>query len=354
MYEGMTYETILGRMLDKIPDELDKRESSIIYNALAPAAAELTLLYIEFDIIFNETFGDTASRDYLIRRARERGVVPYSATYAIAKGEFSPASVAIPIGSRFSLDDLNFEVTKLIRPGEYELTCEQSGSTGNNVSGTLIPIEYIDGLETAMITSLLVPGDDEESTENIRNRYFETFETSPFAGNEKDYIQRTNAISGVGGTKVTPAWDGGGTVKLTIIDSELAPASVTLIDAVQEAVDPTKDGEGKGIAPIGHVVTVDTASEVAINILAKMTFYEGYSFAGQKEAIERAIQSYIDELRANWANEPYLIIRISQIESRLLELEGVLDISDTRLNGVAENVSLGGNEIPKLGSVVND
>ena len=41
MYEEVTYESILERMLEKVPDNMDKREGSIIYDALAPAAVEL-------------------------------------------------------------------------------------------------------------------------------------------------------------------------------------------------------------------------------------------------------------------------------------------------------------------------
>ena len=37
----MTYEEILQRMLGRVPNTIDKREGSLIYTALAPAAAEL-------------------------------------------------------------------------------------------------------------------------------------------------------------------------------------------------------------------------------------------------------------------------------------------------------------------------
>ncbi len=56
MYENITYEVILQRMLDRVPNNIDKREGSIIYNALAPAAVELQNMYIEFDAILNEAF----------------------------------------------------------------------------------------------------------------------------------------------------------------------------------------------------------------------------------------------------------------------------------------------------------
>ena len=38
MYEDMTYEHILQGMLNRVPDDIDKREGSVIYDALAPAA----------------------------------------------------------------------------------------------------------------------------------------------------------------------------------------------------------------------------------------------------------------------------------------------------------------------------
>ena len=37
----MTFDYIMNRMLESVRDTVDKREGSIIYDALAPAAAEL-------------------------------------------------------------------------------------------------------------------------------------------------------------------------------------------------------------------------------------------------------------------------------------------------------------------------
>ena len=44
MYEEVTYEEILERMLERVPDDMDKREGSLIYDALAPAAIELQIM----------------------------------------------------------------------------------------------------------------------------------------------------------------------------------------------------------------------------------------------------------------------------------------------------------------------
>lgn len=352
-YEHITYETILENMLDRVDDRYDKRESSVIFNALAPAAVELAHLYMEFDIILTETFGDTASRDYLIRRAAERGVTPYPATHSVARGEFTPSAIEIPIGSRFSLDDLNYKVIEKESNGVYKLECEQLGSVGNDVSGTLVPIDYVEGLATATLTELLIPGEDEEETESIRERFFATFDTKPYGGNKKDYKQKTNSIAGVGSTKVTPIWNGGGTVKLTILDSDYNKASGTLISKVQKKIDPSKLGDGLGIAPIGHIVTVDTATDVPINIHLNLTFDDTYSFATLETTIEDVIKDYLLELRKDWSNQPHSIVRIAQIDTRILQVEGVIDIVDTKINGSNVNYQLEPYEIVKFGGVTN-
>lgn len=351
MYENVTYEEILNRMLSRIPNNIDKREGSIIYDALAPAAVELQLMYIEFDVILKETFGDTASREYLIRRAAEKGIIPYPASYAILKAESTPTNIDIPIGARFSLNDLNYEVISKIQDGEYQIQCETIGSAGNSYSGNMIPIDYIDGLETIAITELLIPGEDEEETESIRNRYFETFNTSPFGGNIADYIQKTNAINGVGSTKVTPVWNGGGTVLITILNGQYGKASSTLIATVQNEIDPSPQGQGYGIAPIGHTVTVRTADEVTINIKTTITCQEGYTFSGLLSDITAAMEEYLLEIRTVWADESNSVVRISQIETRILNITGIIDVTGTKINNVASNLVLGAYEIPVLGVI---
>jgi len=91
MYEQMTFERVLQRMLSAVPANVDKREGSILYDALCGAALEMANLYLELDVILNETFADTASREFLIRRAAERGLnVP-----DMGKGDTLTVAVAI-------------------------------------------------------------------------------------------------------------------------------------------------------------------------------------------------------------------------------------------------------------------
>lgn len=113
MFEEFTFTNLMNRMLDRIPDDMDKREGSIIWDALAPAALELETSYTIMDYIVLQCFGYTAERPFLILRAAERGLEPYPATNAVLKAVFTPSNVSV-IGKRFNIGQLNFTVSESI------------------------------------------------------------------------------------------------------------------------------------------------------------------------------------------------------------------------------------------------
>jgi len=365
MFENQTYQVILQRMLDKVNEwaseqgiTIDTREGSLIRTALSPAALEIQQMYIELDEVLNESFADTQTRDFLIRRCKERGITVEPATAAIRKGEFN---IDVPIGSRFSLNTLNYIVIAKIENHVFQLRCETAGTVGNLESGDLIPIDYIDGLTSAVLTDVLIPGEDEETTEHLRARYFNSLKSQAFGGNIQDYVEKTLALDGVGGVKIYPVWNGGGTVKVVFLNSEFQIPSATLIDAVQTALDPIpNNGLGLGITPIGHIVTVEGVSGETVNITTHLTFESGWDWDAVKPYVEQAIDSYFHDLATewdsvNWRNDPTatLTVRISQIETRLLGVQGILDIENTTLNGQAQNLPLNVNSIPVRGMVNN-
>lgn len=397
MYENTTYEGIRDRMLARVPDKFDKREGSVIWDTHSPTAIELQILYLELDVILKEAYGDTASREFLILRCRERGIYPHEATKAVLKGVFVPSTIDVT-GQRFNIGDINYVVTEKIADGEYQVQCETSGMIGNQYLGNMIPMEYIKGLQTAELTEVLIPGEEEEETEDLRKRYFDSFDENAFGGNRADYLEKTNGIPGVGRTKVTRVWNGdispsdmiptetvenwyeevkgsvngevkhwldsiyhaakekklttGGTVRLTIINSEFGIASDALIKTVQDTIDPENDaGDGYGLAPIGHVVKVESATAKKIIIKTTLTFESGFGWENLQGSLEEAVSAYLLELRKEWADVSYLIVRISQIDNCLLRVPGVIDVQDTLLNGAKNNLNLGANEIPVLGGV---
>lgn len=352
MYESMTYEVIMQKMLERVPDTFDKREGSIIFDALAPAAAELAQLYIELDVVLNQTFADTATFEYLEKRCAERGIYRMPATCAVVQGKFTPASVDV-MGQRFSCGIYNYKVTEATdEAGVYHLTCETGGEAPNAVLGQMIPIRYISGMQTAEITEILIQGEEKEDDEALRKRYFDSIQSQAFGGNIADYKAKTKAIDGVGGVKVTPVWNGGGTVRLTVISSDYSAPTKILIDKVQETIDPVESqGKGKGLAPIGHVVKVDGVIESGIDITTVITYEAGWSFTESQGYIEDAIGEYFLSLAKTWEDSNGLVVRISGVEQKILSCPGVIDVENTLLNGESRNLQLGLYEIPVRGEL---
>ena len=348
MFDDLTFEYFLESMLERVPNSFDKREGSIIYNALAPAAAEMSELVILLSIFYDESYVDTASYNYLVRKCKERGITPKDATNAIVKGEFN---IDVAIGSRFSLDNLNYVVTEKVSTGVFKLKCEDTGPIFN--LGKLIPVEYIEGLETAQLTEILINGEYDEDEESLRKRYYDSLESEAFGGNISDYKEKVNKLQDIGGVKVYPVWNGGGTVKLVLINSSYDTPSTELINQTQEKIDPIQNqGKGLGVAPIGHIVTVVGVEKISVNINTNITYQDGWNFEELKSSIEQTIDYYFKELNKTWADKENLIIRVSQIETRLLDLEGVLDIENTTINGNASNLTIDKDSIVTRGDIV--
>lgn len=403
MYENMTYEALLKRALSRVPTGIDKREGSMVMNGVAPSMAEIAQLYIGLDFVFTATYLATAPREYLIKRAADRNMAPYPASAAVFRAEFN---IEVPEGTRFSCDDLNFVVNGLIdedEPGDWiahRVTCETPGAAANSYSGTLIPIEYVDGLTHAELIGVLIPGDDVEDTEVFRQRVLDSFHSLAFGGNQADYVEKVMAMDGVKAVKVHPVWNDdidpaslipdetvqewytetiealsgaaadwltavytaainkkltvGGAVKLVLMASNNAAPSTTLIDTVQTAVDPTQNaGEGLGLAPIGHVVNVTGVTPVSVNITLNLTYASGWNWEAVQSYVEAVIDDYFEELASTWASSDYLTVRISQIESRILSgcAAMITDIGGTQINGEEANLVLDADSIPVRGEL---
>ncbi|KZS45693.1 phage tail protein [Paenibacillus glucanolyticus] len=356
MYEHMTYDFILQRMLSRVPDTLDKREGSVIYDACAPAAAELTQMYIELDVNYNLSFVDTASGEYLSRNTAEFGVNRAGASPVERKGMFynsANALMDVPLGGRYAIGDLTFFVKEKISIGTFKMACETPGTVGNEQFGTLLPIDYVANLARAELVEVLVPGEDEEPDDLLRERFYAAVNEPAFGGNVADYKQRVNSIPGVGATKVYPVWQGGSTVKCTIIAADWEPPSPTLVNEVQTIIDPTvNQGMGVGQAPIDHIVTITGVAGITINVETTLTLANGVT-PGQIQAdVEAVIASYLLELRKDWSNQAQLVVRSAQIDARILAVTGVEDVTGTLINGSAANLTLGNDEVPEMGTVL--
>ncbi|MDI9469037.1 MAG: baseplate J/gp47 family protein [Bacillota bacterium] len=348
MYQFKEFDELMEDMLARVPDAYDKRQGSMIWNALAPVAAELSNAYIALEWMADQANPYTASREGLLVLAINRGLEPEPASAAIYRGQFN---ISVPAGMRFSRGDLTFQA---LEAGTGPLVaCEQTGTRGNSSLGDIWPVDHLTGLESAKLVELVTPGEEEEDTEAFRTRYLLDLEAQSFGGNIADYRQRVNLIPGVGGVKVTPIWDGPGTVKLTVLSSDLTAPSEELVATIQETVDPLPAGQGYGLAPVGHTVTVEAVEELTINVSMSLTYESGYSWSDVSPEIEEAVEQYFRDLSSIWQNEQQLVVRVTQIESRVLGVIGVLDVSNTKMNGSSANLALQAQQIPALGVISN-
>ena len=375
MFEDKTFENILSDMLSYVSDrnpEIDTREGSMIYTALAPIALELETAYHEMEMIVDETFLETASKEYLIKHGNQIGVEINEATCAHFKGEFN---VNVEIGSRFNLETFNYNVIeKLSDPTDdnpnyvFELVCETAGAEPNGYLGDLTPITYVAGLSHAKLTSITIYGEDEEETESYRYRLQIHIKNPPVNGNVSQYDEWLSQYDGIGKYRTIPCWNGVNTVKLLVLNSENKGASAELLNEVQEYFDPptapinddTSDstypqgrGMGNGQAPVGAIITVDTVTEVPVVVNCQVVLKSGYSNpVGVKEAVE----NYLETIAFNKTTISYLPISaaiynaesVDDVTSLTITVNGT--VMDTNVTPFIDSVTLNDNEIAVLDS----
>ena len=163
-----------------------------------------------------------------------------------------------------------------------------------------------------------------------------------------------NAIAGVGGCKIEPVWNGPGTVRIVVLSSEYGICSEYLIKQIQNAAVPEEKGTGYGFAPIDHTVTVSSVEGVKVNVSAKFAYMSGYNWANVKMAVREKIAEYLKMIASEWKNgdiSTKTIVYISKLQAAVLNVTGIVDISEVTLNDTAENLILDWNQIPTIGEV---
>ena len=356
-FSDKTYEQLMEEALGRVSDDIDKRPGSMVWNGNAPCLAEMAQLYLALDFVFTATYVNSAPREYLIKRAADRSIFPKAATPAVLRAKMN---MNVPVGTRFSLEDINFVVTKQLgSEGDdfvHLVECETAGTVGNGYAGELIPIDYVDGLTRAETDGIYSAGTDEEDTEVFRARVIESMRSIAFGGNVADYKNKAMSFDGVGQVKVLPIWNGAGTVKLILMSSNLNSPEISddRIASIKTAIDPTeKQGQGYGLAPIGHTVTVASVKEKDVNVSMKAELKTGVEQSAAIAEISKIINEYFKELSEDWEKKDNVVVRISHIESRILErCNSVEDIEiGTTANGETKSLTLEKDEIPKLGTL---
>ena len=370
-FEKYDYNYFLKNALDRVPDGVDTREGSIIYDAIAPVAYSFAESAMNMRTIVLNAYTQTAVGEYLDYKAAERGINREDATYARVLAKFTDNKgnpLIIDLNDRFSstgASPIFYTCTNVLTDGQAELTAETLGSAANGILGQLLPVTPFNNLGTAQIVEVTVPARDEEDDETLRNRLLNSNNTIEFGGNVSAYNSFTKSLEDVGAVQVYPTWNGSGTVKLVILDNTFNSPSQSLIDEVQNAIDPTDEqGQGYGLAPIGHTVSVVAPTKRVIDVALMIETDSKTTITDVTESVNKAVAAYFEKLCKTWdtlisEREYKVTVYRSQLVVEILKVQGIVNASHVLLDGIDNDVSLifsnAISELPIVGSVtIND
>lgn len=351
---GWRYADLIRDMLSLVPDDVDKREGSIMYNTLAPTAYFLSRQNFMLGFLMAlSLFADTAEGEWLDRVTNDFGVNREQATQALRQiNTFDTKNQPydIPVGTRFAIDEVTFKLTEKITTGQYKALCEQTGTIGNWPRQALLPVDNIGGNfgYAELVSDPLIPARDTETDDSLRERFYLYVRAKPYGGNKADYKLKVMEIEGVGDVAVFGApVMGPGQVGIIITDDLGQPAEEELLDRVRVQV----SSQGNGIAPIGHQCTVGTVMEKTIDLEATLKLRDSAQFELVKPKVEQAVADYIAGIGFEDDTVFY-----SKVIAAILDADlGIRDATDVKLNGKAANVSLlkefDAFQVAKLGTV---
>lgn len=351
---------IRDRMLGRISEEWRKERGDFIYDAVAPSPLEIKQLEANQDEILKQSFAQFAEGEYLDYKLDEVGLTRDPATAnKRTLSIVADAGVVIPLGHTLSTVVLDTEgnpieytvdaaVTFLVTgPLEVDITCKLLGVIGNvSSSSEFILSPSLPGVRSITDLGTVIPGADQESDESAWIKYDFKIKNPDTGGNKNDYVRWATEIEAVGMAKCIPRWDGVGTVKVIIVNTDYAPAAAEIVDEVQAYLDPGSQGLGEGKAPCGAEVTVAAATSLIINIVATIEIYAGAIMQNVEDAFEAAVRAYLKSIVFTGNS-----VAIAKIGSLLISTYGVSNYSLLTLNGAAIDVPVAIEQVATLGAI---
>ncbi|GIO95055.1 tail protein [Paenibacillus lautus] len=369
-----TEENIMNRMLNKVPSDIDKSEGSFIWDAQAPVAFMLSEAALWAQELLRRGFASTVASDRpdirsaeLDLRTAEHGIPRREAVASSGSVLFTgkpgttvPAGtyVATPADEGSGESSVEYVTTSGVTlsdlgTGTAPIRAVVPGSNGNVPAGVIqLIMTSVSGVTSVTNPEPTRSGTDTESDQSLLERFYAKVRSQGTSGNKAQYMQWANEIAGVGGVEVAPLWKGPGTVGLYLIDTDKRAASQDIVDAVQQYIDPSQDGQGEGVAPAGPVITVMPAAEVAIDISVKVqrTQEQPSTMEEIRKLIEDGVRTYLQQIAFN-RKDP--LVRYTRIAAVLLDIPIIVDYSDLTINGHTEqqNIEIGSGQVAVLGTV---
>ncbi|WP_196590046.1 baseplate J/gp47 family protein, partial [Pectinatus frisingensis] len=254
---------------------------------------------------------------------------------------YRPAGANIIKGSLFTtVADLRFytladAVVSATGTVMVKAQCNTAGIAGITDANTIANIPYsIPGITAVNNLEASYNAFNQETDAQLLARYLLKVRTPATSGNIYHYQQWALSVDGVGQCKVIPLWNGNGTVKVIIIDSNNQTASADLIKSVSDYIE--------SVYPIGATLTVTSPAPFAINIVAN-------SVKGNYD-----MQTITNNINAYFNSNGFSLssISIAQI-CKILLSSGITDYDyDTLLvNGTNKDIPISNDQLPVCGMV---
>ena len=334
------------RILSNIDNEYDKSTGSFVYDTTRTVSIEFEnvdrkIEEAEAKLNIENLTGDELTQVVNERTGRKRKSASFAASIVHITGQ---PNARINKGDQVSNGNVTYsfiETTTLDANGQQTVLvqCDEAGKIGNTLPNSIVyfPVT-LSGLTSVTNLEAVTNGYDEESDASLLERYFEYLQLPATSGNPAHYRVWSLEVNGVGDAKVYPAWNGGGTVKVAIIDSNKRAASEGLISTVLNHIEEVR--------PIGATVTVVSGKEKSINISANLVLANGHTISAAQSAYEESLVQHFANLAYK---ETY--VSHAKVGNLLLDIPGVVDYSNLLINGGMANILLEEEEIPVLGTV---
>lgn len=222
---------------------------------------------------------------------------------------------------------------------DFTVRAVEAGSSGNVTWNTVnyMPVT-IPGIGAVTNNIRGTGGYDAESDEDFRNRYYENLAHPDNGSNAQAYINWATSVPGVGRAIAYRLYGGSNSVvvEVAIVDADGGwPSGTDLRDAVQEAIDPNKNGDGSGLGPMGVQVNVRNAFPAPANISVHLEYTSGASASAVQAEIQQRVWDYYHSISL-----VEYVVKYSRIAEIISGTPGVLNYSNLKLNGGTTNVEL--------------
>lgn len=342
----------------------DTSENSYVYNALYPNAMQLSYCLLLMDQVENKVFASKAVEngysDYLELRCSEIGIVRKQATYATPNVTFTgKVGTQVPQGFIVSTNDNRLYTTNMTTiigsdgTVTIQVMAEKVGSAYNIKAGDInyIPSKY-SGIVSVINKDSYIDAYDKETDIDLYNRYLTKVRKNAISSN-KAYIQeQATSVTGVGKADVYPLCDENlnfkeGHVVVMVIDSNGEPASVDLLQKVKYYLSPDDEGLGEGVCDIGMKIHVIAPTSFKIDVTANILVDTSIT------TIDIIKSTFTTNLTSYLKNTVFKTRKLvySKIEGLLIGINGCEDISNLKVNGDINNITLTNLQLAEAGNI---